>query len=1095
MKNLLLLLFLISGACFSQEICNNAIDDDNDALTDLNDPDCTCNQTVVSSVIPNPSFETFSGCPTWDGPLVATGWIEANQLSPDYINPADCNFLGNSVPFPFPDGNGIIGQIVGGGTEFIGSCLLNTLEAGVTYQLTFNIAVDSGLNSCITPFDPIDLTLYGSGNCADMPLPQFVQPNSSTPFIVLGSAYYLPVNQWGQLTIAFTPPIDINGVILGSPEFTTDTYNVSINQCRPYFLYDNLILNKSSLFAVNVTASGNYCEGTLVLTAHPEIPISGSAVYQWYDDGVAIIGAAGSSYLISSNGSGIGNYSVKITDGINCFISPRYTVSGTMPGPDTMVVAPTCSTNGSITVTTAADEYSFDGGSTWTTNPVKSNLAPGTYSVKIRYRSGCVSGSAAVNLPVPVYLPAPLYTTINAVCGATGSITVTTTAVQFSFDNGLSWGTTPQLLNINDGLYSVKIKDSSGCISDAAHVTVGRDFLASPTYTSINPGCTNIGEIHITTPAAEYSFDGGITWSLSPDLTNLSPGYYQLAIKNTQGCISDNVPVSFTNTIATPLYTYVVPGCNAQGSITVTTSGATAYSFDGGLSWQSGPTTSNLAAGIYGIAYKDVNSCISPIAQLTLYDTFLNFYPQFTVVPSGCDLGSITITTVAALYSCDNGINWQASPLFNNLQAGNYSLVVKDASGCKSFTKPAIVTHVAASLPDPFYQVVPSDCNGNGSITITSPASQYSFDSGLTWRNSNVQLALTAGNYNIKIKSSNGCESNSVVVNVPIATVNPPITLPINYCLYTAALPLTATGINLLWYMSTIGGNGNSSAPIPSTAIVGSTTWYVSQTINGCESARTPLDVNVFPVPAPPLAIAEVSYCQNEPSAQLTATGTNLLWYTAPSGGTANTIAPIPSTATAGIYRYYVSQSIGTCESDRTEIKIIIKPTPSAPLTQNLIYYDLNSPAQQLSAIGTQLLWYDHNRLQLAEAPVPLTNISGTLVYYVSQIVDGCESPLTAINIIVAPLYMEIGYPVFFTPNEDGYNDTWNIYPPANNVIATVYIFDRYGKLLKQIHSNERGWDGTYNRHDLPASDYWFLVKYSEFDLQKEYRSHFTLKR
>ncbi|MEL4307637.1 T9SS type B sorting domain-containing protein [Joostella sp. CR20] len=87
-----------------------------------------------------------------------------------------------------------------------------------------------------------------------------------------------------------------------------------------------------------------------------------------------------------------------------------------------------------------------------------------------------------------------------------------------------------------------------------------------------------------------------------------------------------------------------------------------------------------------------------------------------------------------------------------------------------------------------------------------------------------------------------------------------------------------------------------------------------------------------------------------------------------------------------------------------------------------------------------------------------------------------------------------IGYDKFFTPNEDNYNDYWKIYginatTQANTII---YIYDRYGKLLKQLHPLDQGWDGTFNGIPLPASDYWFTVKLED---GRDFKGHFTLKR
>ncbi|WP_445456759.1 choice-of-anchor L domain-containing protein [Flavobacterium sp. HNIBRBA15423] len=88
-----------------------------------------------------------------------------------------------------------------------------------------------------------------------------------------------------------------------------------------------------------------------------------------------------------------------------------------------------------------------------------------------------------------------------------------------------------------------------------------------------------------------------------------------------------------------------------------------------------------------------------------------------------------------------------------------------------------------------------------------------------------------------------------------------------------------------------------------------------------------------------------------------------------------------------------------------------------------------------------------------------------------------------------------IKYPKFFTPNGDGYNDRWNIYDLKDNPEALISIFDRYGKLIKQIAPNGIGWDGTYNGTPLPSTDYWFVVDYKYKDQNRTFKAHFTMKR
>jgi gliding motility-associated-like protein len=85
-----------------------------------------------------------------------------------------------------------------------------------------------------------------------------------------------------------------------------------------------------------------------------------------------------------------------------------------------------------------------------------------------------------------------------------------------------------------------------------------------------------------------------------------------------------------------------------------------------------------------------------------------------------------------------------------------------------------------------------------------------------------------------------------------------------------------------------------------------------------------------------------------------------------------------------------------------------------------------------------------------------------------------------------------LDYPKFFTPNGDGYNDTWFIRNIDKKPETIITIFDRYGKLLKQFSSYSNGWNGTYNGENLPADDYWFsLTLFNGNNI----KSHFTLKR
>jgi gliding motility-associated-like protein len=87
-----------------------------------------------------------------------------------------------------------------------------------------------------------------------------------------------------------------------------------------------------------------------------------------------------------------------------------------------------------------------------------------------------------------------------------------------------------------------------------------------------------------------------------------------------------------------------------------------------------------------------------------------------------------------------------------------------------------------------------------------------------------------------------------------------------------------------------------------------------------------------------------------------------------------------------------------------------------------------------------------------------------------------------------------IGFPKFFTPNNDTYHDTWQVYGISSQFQAntSIFIFDRYGKLLIELDPLSGGWDGTFNGELMPTSDYWFSVTLED---GRTFNNHFTLKR
>ena len=130
---------------------------------------------------------------------------------------------------------------------------------------------------------------------------------------------------------------------------------------------------------------------------------------------------------------------------------------------------------------------------------------------------------------------------------------------------------------------------------------------------------------------------------------------------------------------------------------------------------------------------------------------------------------------------------------------------------------------------------------------------------------------------------------------------------------------------------------------------------------------------------------------------------------------------------------------------------------------------------------------------QLDDRPWQLSsifeNVAGCNLHVVAvRDVLGCSTiPQASVSILE--------FPRFFTPNGDGYNDTWNIKCLRDDPTAIITIFDRFGKLLSQFKPSQNAWDGILNGSVLPGTDYWFVVNYQKnIDVKAQLKSHFSLK-
>jgi len=241
-------------------------------------------------------------------------------------------------------------------------------------------------------------------------------------------------------------------------------------------------------------------------------------------------------------------------------------------------------------------------------------------------------------------------------------------------------------------------------------------------------------------------------------------------------------------------------------------------------------------------------------------------------------------------------------------------------------------------------------------------------------------------------------------------------------------------------------------------------------------------DITEFTVSINPLPILDLGdqvICL-ETSPLIVSANTNMpsdtyLW------STQETTAAIEITE-SGSYSVTVTSAFG-CSTTRN-FEVIESEIATIDFTETVNFDDPNNVTVTISGIGDYLY-------QIDNLPPQQSNIfqNVPLGYHTITIIDlnGCGEVSRQIVVMDTPKFM--------TPNGDGYFDTWHISGVQELPGTVIYIFDRFGKLLKQLSSNSRGWDGSYNGQDMASSDYWFVAKVKQNNMEFELKGHFSLRR
>jgi gliding motility-associated-like protein len=305
---------LVLTASRAVEICDNGIDDDNDGLIDLNDPECACAPAVPESLINNPSFEERNCCPTDRSQLhCAKGWIQASDATTDFMH--TCGMTSRPefmVPKPIPDGNGWVGWRNGNVgnpnfKEYSGACLKGPLKAGTSYRFEFWVGFTYAVNS-----PPTNITFFGTTDCKYLPFgsgdTRFGCPTNGPGWVLLGSVPISGKEEWKLYEITVTPSSSINAIAIG-PDCTPITASAN-----SYYYFDNLVLAAQDEFVFNIQQSGNPCSSAMTL----EVLHRDTLNYQWYMDGVALKGQTNSKL---TGALADGKYQVRISSKRGCQVT------------------------------------------------------------------------------------------------------------------------------------------------------------------------------------------------------------------------------------------------------------------------------------------------------------------------------------------------------------------------------------------------------------------------------------------------------------------------------------------------------------------------------------------------------------------------------------------------------------------------------------------------------------------------------------------------------------------------------------------------------------------------------------------------------
>lgn len=418
-------------------------------------------------------------------------------------------------------------------------------------------------------------------------------------------------------------------------------------------------------------------------------------------------------------------------------------------------------------------------------------------------------------------------------------------------------------------------------------------------------------------------------------------------------------------------------------------------------------------------------------------------------------------------FSINGGTTYQPDSTFSNLPVGNYTVRIRDVSGCID----SIMVAVVQAYPDLIQTTATTaaSCTGNpdGTITINpaggNPAYQYSLNNG-AFGNSNV-FNVNQGVYTVVVKDANGCTINSGNITVALNNTLTVEAGPDETICEGTSVELNAIANNSSAYSWTPAIAISSSGIANPTVSPVTDTKYIVTVSSGICTNKDSVMVLVNPAPVPD-AGEDITICFGA-SATLQGSGAaEYSWTPSTYLSSTSTGQPISQRPLDNIsYYLHVKDANGCASLVQDTVNITVTPAVKLFAGNDSLFIAINQPVQlNVVQVGDQTVsqytWSPSYGLNSTTVQNPIATLNRDITYYVTgRTPANCEGSDTInIKVYKGP---EIYVPTAFTPNGDGRNDILKAIAIGMKEYRYFRVFNRYGQMVFETRGNfNRGWDG-----------------------------------